>query len=262
MDWATEPNPFRRYEGTELNPLQLLKDDPTSGRMALYLRTEGAPKTFDLENISAFLELSMGLSAWKSYQGTTWSLRMNPSSGNLHPTEAHIILPRDKETSTGTTLGAGIFHYTPYLHALERRATIGSALSEDISTHFGRSGFMVSLASIYWRESWKYGERAFRYVNLNVGHAVAAMAFSAALLGWRLSYLPALTDHNGARSIGLNHIPWKTFEEEYFENLLYIHPASDGEAPLGPTAAIVDALAELDYTGVPNTLSKITTHDR
>jgi len=26
-------------------------------------------------------------------------------------------------------------------------------------------GFLVGISSIFWRESWKYGERAFRYCN-------------------------------------------------------------------------------------------------
>ena len=121
--------------------------------MALYLRTERAPRPFDLENISAFLELSMGLSAWKSYQGTTWPLRVNPSSGNLHPTEAHLILPLDADSSTGIAIDAGLFHYSPLLHALERRATIEPALSGEISAHFNTPGFMVSLVSMNAREA-------------------------------------------------------------------------------------------------------------
>jgi hypothetical protein len=34
---------------------------------------------------------AMGLSAWKQYQSNRWALRVNPSSGNLHPTEAYIV---------------------------------------------------------------------------------------------------------------------------------------------------------------------------
>ncbi len=35
----------------------------------------------------------MALSAWKQHGASKWSLRVNPSSGNLHPTEAYAILP-------------------------------------------------------------------------------------------------------------------------------------------------------------------------
>ena len=48
----------------------------------------------------------------------------------------------------------------------------------------------VGLTSIPWREAWKYGERAFRYCQHDVGHAIGALRLSAARLGWRLSLLP------------------------------------------------------------------------
>ncbi len=48
----------------------------------------------------------------------SWYLRMNPSSGNLHPTEAYAVLPA-REWLPG---GAGVYHYAPLAHALEQRA--------------------------------------------------------------------------------------------------------------------------------------------
>jgi nitroreductase len=49
--------------------------------------------------------------------------------------------------------------------------------------------FLVGLSSIYWREAWKYGERAFRYCQHDLGHALAALRMSAAALGWRMILL-------------------------------------------------------------------------
>ena len=39
---------------------------------------------------------------------------------------------------------------------------------------------LVGLSSIHWREAWKYGERAFRYCQHDVGHALAAIGIAAA----------------------------------------------------------------------------------
>ena len=36
--------------------------------------------------------------------------------------------------------------------------------------------WLVALTSIHWREAWKYGERAFRYCQHDLGHAIAAVA--------------------------------------------------------------------------------------
>ena len=35
---------------------------------------------------------------------------------------------------------------------------------------------LVALTSIHWREAWKYGERAFRYCQHDLGHAIAAVS--------------------------------------------------------------------------------------
>jgi SagB-type dehydrogenase family enzyme len=39
------------------------------------------------------------------------------------------------------------------------------------------------LTSIAWREAWKYGERAYRYCLLDIGHAWQALALSARAIG-------------------------------------------------------------------------------
>jgi|SRR2546422_9422488 len=41
---------------------------------------------------------------------------MNPSSGNLHPTEAYAILPGLE----GLSGGAGVYHYAPLHHTVEQ----------------------------------------------------------------------------------------------------------------------------------------------
>ena len=93
LDWANQPNPFRAYEGVTAVKLPLLQKDPASEHQALYERSRNTFQKFTRETIGAFLELSLGLSAWKSIPGNSWALRVNPSSGNLHPTEigrAHV----------------------------------------------------------------------------------------------------------------------------------------------------------------------------
>ena len=42
---------------------------------------------------------------------------------------------------------------------------------------------MFVLASIVWREAWKYGERAYRYCLHDIGHAWQALALSARAIG-------------------------------------------------------------------------------
>lgn len=115
LDWDEQPNPFRRFEGCEDIALP-----PTGTQLPCLFSELDSPENIaaqplTLTNLGLMLELSFGLSAWKSFNGDRWALRCNPSSGNLHPTEAYLLCT-DKDL-----LPSGVYHYVSYNHALERR---------------------------------------------------------------------------------------------------------------------------------------------
>ena len=62
----------------------------------------------------------------------------------------------------------------------------------------------VGLASIHWREAWKYGERAFRYCQHDVGHALGAVRYAAAVLGWSARLLDTPGDDDVSALLGLD----------------------------------------------------------
>jgi len=194
LDWASQPNPFRRFTAAPVFQLPLAGLDDTPAAAALFGAATVPPRPLTLENLSLFLELSMGLSARKEIAGSSWFLRMNPSSGNLHPTEGYVVLPPLAELPDG----AGVYHYAPLHHALEQRARWSQVTVAD------QAGFHVGLTSITWREAWKYGERAFRYCQHDVGHALGALRFAAAALGWCVQLLPEWDDAQLARLLGLD----------------------------------------------------------
>ncbi len=248
MDWANQPEPFRTYEGAPALALPLLKSDPKAGHRGLYEPALPAAP-FTLRRIAGFLELSMGLSAWKAAGGARWPLRMNPSSGNLHPTETHLVLP---QTEAGE---AGVFHYNPLRHALERRAAVPPALWDRVRSHLGGEGFLTGLTSIFWRESWKYGERALRYCNHDVGHALAALRFAANLFGWRLAHLDALSDRAVQTVLGLDRADYPALDEEHPDLLCWVHAGGSQHFDLGLPNDLVAAFARLEFQGRPNVLS-------
>ena len=194
LDWATQPDPFRRFAGSPVLKLPLTVRDDTPPAAILFGTGTTPPRPFTLDTLGLFFELSLGLSARKEIPGMSWYLRMNPSSGNLHPTEAYAVLPA-REWLPG---GAGVYHYAPLAHALEQRARQSPGAGPDAA------GFCVGLTSITWREAWKYGERAFRYCQHDVGHALAALRYAAAALGWRVELLPEWDDAQLARLLGLD----------------------------------------------------------
>ena len=134
----------------------------------------------------------MGLSAWKEFGPDRWALRCNPSSGNLHPTEAYVL-------ARGIAgIADGLHHYLSRDHSLEHRASL------DASTQTGEPRLWLGLSSIHWREAWKYGERAYRYCQLDLGHAIGALRYAAAVLGWKLTMREGLSSQEAATLLGLD----------------------------------------------------------
>ena len=78
---------------------------------------------------------------------------------------------------------------------------------------------------MFWREAWKYGERAFRYCQLDTGHAVAAIRYACALLGWSVEILAKVDDDSIAQLLGLNRDQdFGTAEHEHPDLLVKITP--------------------------------------
>ena len=251
LDWESEPDPFRRYEGAPLVRRPLLEEDPAGTFQSMFDRKDIRSQSFSLNNIAGFLELSLGLSAWKSYGENSWALRMNPSSGNLHPVEGYLIMPPLSDEG----ISGGVYHYSPFFHGLEMRASFDQRFWSQIMRHFP-TGFFAGLSSVHWRESWKYGERAFRYSHLDMGHAVAALSFSAALLGWKVTYLNVLSDREVETVLGFNKTRWREFEREEAGPLLFVHKAMDHAVPRGLPADITHSFESLSFAGEPNLLSR------
>ena len=159
LDWDAQPDPFRRFAGTAVTPLPLLADRETLSWTALFAAGGPEPRAATLDHLGLLFELSFALSAWKELGPDRWALRINPSSGNLHPTEVYLIvrgLPG---------LDDGVYHYAPQAHALEQRTRFAPRPGPQPTQ------LLIGFSSIHWREAWKYGERAFRYCQLDTGHA-------------------------------------------------------------------------------------------
>lgn len=186
LDWETQPDPFRRYAGAELLKLEHVPLEQGPLHREVLGSARIAPAALDRASLARFFEDSLALAAWKQYGSSTWALRINPSSGNLHPTEAHVLAP----AIPGLCETPILAHYAPREHALELRARLSREPWNALA--LGEGEFVVLLSSIHWRESWKYGERAYRYCQHDVGHALAALAIAAAGLGWSASLLDDL----------------------------------------------------------------------
>jgi SagB-type dehydrogenase family enzyme len=216
-----------------------------------------SPTPLSLASIGTLFELALGITAWKRYQSAHWSLRANPSSGNLHPTEGWALLPELEG------LPSGVYHYLSRDHLLERRCTFTPSDAVAAARHLGDRGFFVVLTSIRWREAWKYGERAFRYCQHDVGHALGSLRLGAAALGWSAALVDDLGDGRLAQLLGLDREEdfrlLASFDREQPETALWIAPAAT-TADVRSVATTADELVACarrgTWAGQANALSR------
>lgn len=248
LDWDSQPDPFRRFEGAPVIPLPLGRGEGSCRYDDLYAWA-GEPAAITRDSLGLFFELSLGLSAWKSAGPDRWALRNNPSSGNLHPTEGYLLVWRAPDKG----VAPGLYHYASHDHALERRAVLPPDVAARLAATMPGSFGALGLSSVIWREEWKYGARAFRYCQHDVGHALGAARFAARVAGWRLWVDPRPGDAQVAACLGLDRTADFAGAEPEHPDLVAVLADSD-VAAVPDWSALAAALG--DWTGQANRLSQ------
>ena len=251
LDWANQPAAFRYFSGSPQLLLPLLADVARPRYVDLYAQGKILTQPLTMTSIAALLELSMGLSAWKQAGGSRWALRCNPSSGNLHPTEAYVVLDGCDDAASG------VYHYLSRDHLLEQRCALAT---DSPGTLLPVDTLLLGLSSIHWREAWKYGERAFRYCQHDIGHAIAAVRFAAALLGWQVKLLDQWGDDQTATLLGLDRAQdFGRAETEHADLMLQITAGPVAAAPVSPDN-LLRAARVGHWQGEANVLSEEHSH--
>jgi SagB-type dehydrogenase family enzyme len=201
LDWANMPNSFRHYEGVPV--LDLPADPPAPQISALEVldsKTGNTSVQDGAEFLSQLMFYSASISASKRVPstGNSYALRVNPSSGNLHPTEFHFC------TRGLASWPDGLYHYRPSSHMVEQRAT-GDFAEKFLKTSVP---LIFVLTSIVWREAWKYRDRAYRYCLHDIGHAWQALTLSARAIGCESFALGHFSDDRVAESCLLAQDEW------------------------------------------------------
>jgi SagB-type dehydrogenase family enzyme len=234
LEWSNMPNPFRHYEGVPL--LDLPADPPSPQSPAIEVLRGRTGNTLARDGAAFLSELmfySASVSACKrvASTGNTYALRVNPSSGNLHPTEFHFC------TRGLVEWPDGLYHYRASSHMAEQRGIgdFGGKLTDTADP------LVFVLTSIAWREAWKYQERAYRYCLHDIGHAWQALTLAARALGCESSAFGHFADDKVSESCLLNEDEWPML-------VVTLHGPS---LPL----RMVDPVETILWGGKPNRLS-------
>jgi SagB-type dehydrogenase family enzyme len=144
----------------------------------------------------------IGQLAWAT-QGITsdWGGRTAPSAGALYPLELYVVT------------GQGLYHYLPEAHQMLHTPVLGlhetlwqAGLKQD---WIREAPAVFVIAAVYARTELKYGDRARRYVHMEVGHAAENLLLQAVALDLGAVVIGAFHDDQVQRALGLpaDHAP-------------------------------------------------------
>jgi SagB-type dehydrogenase family enzyme len=158
-------------------------------------RREFKATALTLEQVSQVLWAAQGITR-------PVGLRAAPSAGALYPLDVYLAVG---EATAG--LAGGVYHYDPQGHALER--TLEGDIRETLSRlavnqmFIAEAPLVLVITGEYERSSKKYGDRATRYVHMEVGHAAQNVYLQAESLGLGTVVVGSFQDEEVSRALGL-----------------------------------------------------------
>ena len=162
------------------------------------LRTRRSVRAFTdapltLEEISQLLWAAQGVTA----EG---GRRTAPSAGGLHPLTLHLAAGRV------SGLRPGVYRYDPARHELvtvgegDRRAQVRAAARQD---WIEQAAAIVIVSADLAKPTARYGARARRFVDIEVGHAAQSLSLQAAALGLGVTDVGAFDEVAVKAAVGL-----------------------------------------------------------
>lgn len=152
------------------------------------------PQALTLAAVSELLWAAQGVSSDRG-------LRTAPSAGATYPLELYLVA-RQVEG-----LAAGVYHYAPAAHAIER--TLEHAVGPELNRAAGGQASVAAaplvlvIAAVSARTAAKYGSRASRYAAFEAGAASQNLALKAAALGLGTVVVGAFVDAAVAQALQL-----------------------------------------------------------
>ena len=184
LDWPNQPIPFKIY--STLEPIVLPKELGFSGASALDAIAassqagHSAAAVPELADLARVLYYSAGITKVKKGPGGEYYFRAAANTGALY----HIDLYVAAADIPG--LEAGVYHFSPHDFALRRlrqgdyrKAFVHAAGDEP---RLATAPVIVATASTYWRNAWKYRDRAYRHAFWDGGTLLANLLAVGAVI--------------------------------------------------------------------------------
>ena len=148
-----------------------------------------------LEQVSQILWAAQGVT---NREG----LRAAPSAGALYPLDSYLAVGGQAVEG----LAEGVYRYDPQGHVLEHilEGDVRQTLARlAVQTFIAEAPVVLIITGEYERTSWKYGDRATRYVHMEAGHAAQNIYLQAEAMGLGTVVAGSFQDEELSRALGL-----------------------------------------------------------
>jgi len=180
LDWESKPELYKEYSEAPLVELPSFSFENNISLKDLLKKRKSVRKylfkPLELEKLSFLLWCSTGIQR----EEAGYLFRTAPSAGALYPIETYLVV------NNVVDLKQGIYHYNIRKHSLEllKVGDFSAALSfAALNQYFCRKASVIFVwSAIFFRSKWKYKERAYRYIFIDVGHIAENLALSAVYL--------------------------------------------------------------------------------
>ncbi len=200
LDWENRPSVYKTYPQGDIIELPREVDFPRLNLSTL-IRGKGAHRLepLDVEGLSRLLLFTNCLSA-KARQGQeTVYFRSVPSAGALYPTELYMAALGVKD------LENGLYHLSLAQHRLVLLRPGHVSLSGAIHADVGPCPILtLLLTTIFFRSTWKYGSRAYRYHLLDTGHVLENLILAVKSLDLPFTLAYDFDDHHLNQALGVD----------------------------------------------------------
>lgn len=208
------PRPFKQYDAVPKRTFQRVRAPQSA---ALRTIAEGGPDPLagteqrdrvpvDLSTIATLCYYAAGVKGQEDYPSGAIDrqlyYRMASCTGNLHHIDAYVVC----DDRPG--LDAGVYHFDPASFSLDVlrtgafRRVLAAAAGE--ATGVEAAPVSIVLTSTWWRNAWKYRDRAYRHAFWDTGTILANLLATAHAFDLSAVALVGFDDHGVADLLGVD----------------------------------------------------------
>ncbi|HLH76254.1 MAG TPA: SagB/ThcOx family dehydrogenase [Candidatus Binataceae bacterium] len=261
LDWDNKPFPFKIYPQSGL---ALPRDLHLSTRPTLATLAQGEiepGRHLSLAGLTRVLYCAAGLTHHRRVGMEVYHFRAAASAGALYPIELYLA----SGSALKEELEPGLYHFAPADLTLRglRRGDWREAIARAAAMHPGlaQAEAIIILSAMFWRSTWKYRARAYRYCYWDAGTIIANLQAAATAEQVRVQLLVNFVDRELELLLGVDG------EREGVLALigLGVGPVAPPSPDLGPLAleTVPLSLQEVQYPELVamHKASKLLTYD-